>query len=132
MPALDDQIDDLFDTYFYHVTTPEMWEQIRKEGLRSDTNGIISALTTNHPVIINHYAAQHFDGADIVILRFNPCNLGICLEKQPDGLSLPVENYMIEIRTNLIGPLLLEKDCERRIDHSLKRTSTPINEQVNR
>jgi hypothetical protein len=110
MPALDDQIDELFDTYFYHVTTPEMWEQIRKEGLRADKNGNISALTTNHPDIVNHYAAQRFDGTDIVVIRFNPCNLGIYLEKQQDGLSLSAENYIIEIRTNLIGPLLLEKD----------------------
>jgi hypothetical protein len=131
MPALDDQIDDLFDTYFYHVTTPEMWEQIRKEGLRADKNGNISALTTNHPDIVNQYATQRFDATDIVIIRFNPCNLGIYLEKQPDGLSLSAENYIIEIRTNLIGPLLLEKDSERRIDRSLKKTSPPINEQVN-
>ena len=110
MPALDDQIDDLFDTYFYHVTTPELWEQIRKEGLRSDTYGIITALTTNHPVIVNHYASQRFDGTDIVVIRFNPCNLGIYPEKQPAGLSLQADNYIIEIRTNLIGPLLLERD----------------------
>lgn len=120
MPALDDQIDELFDTYFYHVTTPEMWDQIRKEGLRSDTNGIILALTTNHPAIVDHYAAQRFDGTDIVVIRFNPCNLGIYRERQPGGLSLPADNHIIEIRADLIGPLLLEKDCQRRIDHSLK------------
>lgn len=118
MPALDDQIDDLFDTYFYHVTTPEVWEQIKKEGLKSDTNGLICALTTNHPVIVNHYAAQRFGGTDIVVIRFNPCNLGIYPEKQSEGLSLPADNYIIEIRTDLIGPLLLEKESERRIDHS--------------
>lgn len=110
MPALDDQIDDLFETYFYHVTTPEMWEQIRQEGLRADKNGIIPVLTTNHPVVVNHYAAQRFDGADIVVIRFNPCNLGIYAEKQPDDLSFPADNYIIEIRANMIGPLLLEKD----------------------
>jgi hypothetical protein len=131
MPALDDQIDELFDTYFYHVTTSEMWEQIRKGGLRADKNGNISALTTNHPDIVNHYVAQRFNATDIVIIRFNPCNIGIYMEKQPDGLSLSADNYMIEIRTNLIGPLLLEKDSERRIDRSLKKTSPPINEQVN-
>ncbi|MBA4397717.1 MAG: hypothetical protein C0394_10115 [Syntrophus sp. (in: bacteria)] len=110
MPALDDQIDDLLDTYFYHVTTPERWEQISKEGLRPDTDGIIPALTTNHPAIVNHYAARHLEGMDIVVIRFNPCNLGIYPEKQPDNLSLPYENYMMEIRTSVIGPLLLEKE----------------------
>jgi len=110
MPALDDHIDELFDTYFYHVTTPELWEQIRKEGLRSDTNGIITALTTNHPDIVNQYATQRFDGTDIVVIRFNPCNLGIYPEKQPDDFSLQADSCIIEIRTNLIGPLLLEKD----------------------
>lgn len=110
MPALDDHIDGLFETYFYHVTTPQMWEKIRQEGLRSDANGIITALSTNNPVIVNHYASQHFEGTDIVVIRFNPCNLGIYPEKQPDNLSLPSEDYMVEVRTNLIGPLLLEKD----------------------
>jgi hypothetical protein len=110
MPALDDQIDDLFDTYFYHVTTPEMWEQIRKEGLRADKNGNISALTTNHPDIVNQYATQRFDATDIVIIRFNPCNLGIYPEKESNAPSLRADSYIVEIRTNLIGPLLLEKD----------------------
>jgi hypothetical protein len=110
MPALDDQIDDLFDTYFYHVTTSEMWEQIRKEGLRADQHGNISALTTNHPDIVNHYAAQRFDGTDIVVIRFNPCNLGIYPEKESNAPSLRADHYIVEIRTNLIGPLLLEKD----------------------
>jgi len=120
MPALDDHIDDLFDTYFYHVTTPEMWEQIRNEGLRSDRDGVITALTTNHPVIVDRYAAQRLGEADIVVIRFNPCNLGIYAEKQPDDLSLPTDSYRIEIRKNLIGPLLLEKDSERRIGHAIK------------
>ena len=110
MPALDDQIDDLFNTYFYHVTTSEMWEQIRKEGLRADKNGNIFALTTNHPDIVNHYAAQRFDGTDIVVIRFNPCNLGIYPEKESTAPSLCADHYIVEIRTNLIGPLLLEKD----------------------
>ena len=110
MPALDDQIDDLFDTYFYHITTPEMWEQIRKEGLRADKNGNISALTTNHPDIVNQYAMQRFDATDIVIIRFNPCNLGIYPEKESNAPSLQADSYIVEIRTNLIGPLLLEKD----------------------
>jgi hypothetical protein len=115
MPALDDHIDDLFDTYFYHVTTPEIWEQIRKEGLISDSNGMITALTTNSPDIVDRYAAQRFGGTDIVVVRFNPCNLGIYSEKKPDDPLSSAENYMIEIRANIIGPLLLEKDAERRI-----------------
>lgn len=118
MPALDDQIDDLLDTYYYHVTTPEMWKKIQNEGLRSGTNGIISVLTTNHPVVLNRYAAQRFDGTDMVVIRFNPCNLGIYTKKPPYDLSLPVSSQVVEIKTNLIGPLLLEKDCEIKIDRS--------------
>jgi hypothetical protein len=115
MPALDDQIDDLFETYFYHVTTPGMWERIRTEGLRCGANGTIRALTTNHPVIVGRYAAQHLDGADVVVIRFNPCNLGMHKQIEPDDLSLPADRYLIEIRANMIGPLLLEKDAEMRI-----------------
>jgi hypothetical protein len=32
MPALDDYIDDLFDTYFYHITTPQKWKKSEKKG----------------------------------------------------------------------------------------------------
>jgi hypothetical protein len=120
MPALDDQIDDLFETYLYHVTTPDLWEQIREEGLRSGRNGRITALTTNHPEIVDRYAAQRFGGTDIVVIRFNPCNLGIYMEKQPDDPSLPADSYIIEISASLIGPLLLEKESERKAGHIIK------------
>jgi hypothetical protein len=118
MPALDDHIDDLLDTYFYHVTTPDIWEQIKKEGLRSGANGMITALTTNDAVIINHYASQRFDGSDIVVVRFNPCNVGLYPKRKPEVISSQAENFIIEIKANIIGPLLLEKESERRIDHS--------------
>jgi hypothetical protein len=130
MPALDDQIDDLFDTYFYHVTTPEVWEQIREDGLRSDTNGMITVLTTNHPVIIDRYASQRFGVTDIVVIRFNPCNLGIYPQQAPDGSPLQAGGYIQEIRANMIGPLLLEKENERKIEHPLKRTSPLLNDHV--
>jgi hypothetical protein len=120
MPALDDQIDDLFDTYLYHVTTPEMWEQIRREGLKPDKDGIIYALTTNSRDIIDHYATQRFGVTDIVVIRFNPCNLGIYPQQEPDDSPLPAGGYIREIRANMIGPLLLEKESERKLEHQLK------------
>lgn len=120
MPALDDHIDDLFETYFYHVTTPEMWEQIRREGLKPDKDGIIHALTSNCEDIVNHYAIQRFGATDIVVIRFNPCNMGIYPQQAPDGSPLPADDHIREIRTNMIGPLLLEKDSERKLEHHIK------------
>ena len=117
MPALDDHIDDLLGTYFYHVTTPEMWEQIRIEGLKPDQDGIIRALTTNQVDIVDHYATQHVDATDIVVIRFNPCNLGISLQQEPYGATPSTGSYIQEIRASIIGPLLLEKDSERKIEH---------------
>jgi hypothetical protein len=113
MPALDDHIDDLFDTYLYHVTTPEMWEQIRREGLKPDKDGIIYAITTNCEDIVNNYALQR-GVTDIVVIRFNPCNLGMYPERKADACSLPADGYVREIRAKIIGPLLLEKDSERK------------------
>jgi hypothetical protein len=120
MPALDDHIDDLFDTYFYYVTTPEMWEQIRREGLKPDKDGIIYAITTNCEDIIDHYAMQRFGMTDIVVIRFNPYNLGIYPERAADACSSSAEGYVKEIRANMIGPLLLEKESERKIKYHIK------------
>ncbi|PKN60238.1 MAG: hypothetical protein CVU53_04140 [Deltaproteobacteria bacterium HGW-Deltaproteobacteria-11] len=50
------QIDDLFDTYFYHVTALEMLEQIKRAGLKPDKDGIIYAIATNCEDIVDHYA----------------------------------------------------------------------------
>ena len=120
MPALDDHIDDLFDTYFYYVTTPEMWEQIRREGLKPDKDGIIYAITTNCEDIVDHYAMQRFGMMDIVVIRFNPCNLGIYPERAADACSPSAEGYVKEIRANMIGPLLLEKESERKVEYHIK------------
>ena len=114
MPALDDHIDDLFETYFYHVTTPEMWEQIRTEGLRPNKDGIIQALTTNRQDVIDDYTTQRYGTADIVVIRFNPCNLGIYTTTKADPGSSSADAYLTEIRVNVIGPLLLEKESERK------------------
>jgi hypothetical protein len=114
MPALDDHIDDLLDTYFYHVTTPEMWEQIRREGLKPDKDGIIRALTTNRQDVVDHYAAQRYGPTDIVVIRFNPCSLGIYLRTKADACTSSADDYVMEIRTTVIGPLLLEKESDRK------------------
>lgn len=116
MPALDDHIDELLGTYFYHVTTPEMWEQIRIEGLKPDKDGIIRALTTNHDDIVDHFATQHIDATDIVVIRFNPCNLGISPQQEPCGATPSTGSYLQEIRASIIGPLLLEKVIERKVE----------------
>ncbi|MFH1081572.1 MAG: hypothetical protein V1766_15160 [Pseudomonadota bacterium] len=125
MPALDDQIDDLFETYFYHVTTPEMWEQIKNEGLKPDKDGIIRALTTNCRDIVDHYATRHFGAAEIVVIRFNPCNLGIYPQRDADACSPPADGYIKEIRAKIIGPLLLEKESERKIEHHINMGAPP-------
>lgn len=115
MPALDDHIDELFDTFFYYVTTPENWEQIREEGIRPDERGLIQALTTNRLDLVDEYARQRYGAVDILVIRFNPCNLGIYPHQSPHDPLLSVDDYITEIRANVIGPLLLEKDCERTL-----------------
>lgn len=116
MPALDDHIDELFETYFYHVTTPQNWQKIRHEGLKPDHNGVICALSTNRRDIVDRFAAQLTDADKIVVVRFNPCNLGLYPEKVSSDCDGSVESYLFRIKANVIGPLLLEKDEERKIE----------------
>lgn len=118
MPALDDHIDGLFDTYLYHITTPEKWAEIQKEGLKADKNGEIFALTTNKPEIVDYVAINQMGITDIVIIKFNPCN--VCLqasgEIDDDNAGDSTTPYQQIIYRNIIGPPLLEKDGERKLD----------------
>lgn len=117
MPALDDYIDSLFDVYFYHITTPENWAKIQKEGLKADENGEIFALTTNKPEIVDYVAINRMGITDIVIIRFNPCNAGIVtpgkIENEDAGKS--TAPYQRIICRNIIRPSLLEKNGERKV-----------------
>lgn len=110
MPALDDHIDELFDTYFYYVATPDQWEKIRQEGIRPDENGIIPALTTNGREFVERFAMQRYGTTDVVVIRFNPCSLGMDAQRTLHDPSLPAGGSLMEIRAKRIGPLLLEKD----------------------
>lgn len=114
MPALDDYIDDLFDTYYYHITTPQKWEEIRKEGLRSGKDGTIQVITTDNLAIIDTVARNHMGMTEYVVIRFCPCDLGLySVKMETPSDSLP-ESYMTVVRTIVIDPLLLELVTERR------------------
>ena len=118
MPALDDHIDSLFDTYFYHITTPEKWAEIQKEGLKADENGRIFALTTNKTEIVDYVAINQMGIIDIVIIKFNPCNVGLQASGKidDDNAGDSTTPYQKIIYRNIIGPPLLEKDGERKLD----------------
>lgn len=118
MPALDDHIDSLFDIYFYHITTPEKWEEIQKEGLKADENGEIFALTTNKPEIVDYVAINRMGITDIVIIRFNPCNAGVASseEIEDDKTGEPAASYRRIIHRKIIRTTLLEKDGGRKVD----------------
>jgi hypothetical protein len=115
MPALDDYIDDLFDTYFYHITTPQNWEVIKKEGLRSGKDGTIQVITTNDPAIIDTVARNHMGMTEYVVIRFCPCDLGLYPVKLEPPFDSSPESHMTTVRTSVIDPLVLELVTERRV-----------------
>jgi hypothetical protein len=113
MPALHDYIDDLFDTYFYHVTTPQKWEEIRKEGLRSGQDGTIQVITTDNPAIIDAVARNHMGMTEYVVIRFCPCDLGLYPVKLEPPRDSSSESHMTTVRTSVIDPLVLELVTKR-------------------
>ena len=114
MPALDDYIDDLFDTYFYHVTTPQKWEEIKKDGLRPGRDGSIQVITTDNPAIIDNVARTHMGMTEYVVIRFCPCDLGLYPVKLEPPCDSSPESHMTTVQTSVIGPLLLELVTERK------------------
>ncbi len=110
MPALDDRIDDLFETYVYHITTPEQWSRIKAYGLEANSDGVIPVLLTNEPKIVKKIAVETFGSADVILVKLNLCALGLNsideLVQDPKADDSP---YRRIVHQNIIGPCHLEK-----------------------
>jgi hypothetical protein len=120
MPALDDHIDDLFDTYLYHIISPQKWQEIRTTGIEADLNGTIPVVTTNQTEIIDSVAVNDLGMDDFVIVKFNLCAVGANSidDLEPDMAASPAVPYRRIVRRNIIGPSHLEKECRRTLDHT--------------
>ncbi len=110
MPALDDRIDDLFDTYIYYITTSDQWSRIKRHGLEANSDGVIPVLLTNDPEVIKKTALETFGSSDVILIKFNLCALGLNsigeLVQDPEAGGSP---YRRIVRRNIIGPCHLEK-----------------------
>jgi len=117
MPALDDHIDDLFDTYVYHIISPHRWQEIRTTGLEAGTDGTILVITTSQTEIIDSIAVNDLGMTDFVIVKFNLCAIGATSidELESDLAVSPAVPYKRIVRKDIIGPSHLEKECRRTL-----------------
>ncbi|MEI7589969.1 MAG: hypothetical protein WCJ49_01425 [Deltaproteobacteria bacterium] len=104
MPALDDHIDIILDTYFFYITTTDGWRKIQQAGITPDADGCISVLTMNDSQLAHRFANEYFDTDNFVVLRFNPCNCGI----YPSTEEI-IDAQIVRIPITIIGPNLIEK-----------------------
>ena len=110
MPALDDRIDDLFDTYLYHITTGEQWKHIKGHGLEANSDGVIPVLLTDDPEIVRKVATGTVGLPDVILVRFNLTALGLnSIEELTADREAENEPYRRAVRRNIIGPCHLEK-----------------------
>jgi len=106
MPSIDDNIFGYFETTFYHVTSPEAWRGIQKEGLKAGPDGKLLVLFTNAKPAIED-AVNRLGLAEYVVVRFSPCYAGIPMPLVPGdgawgpdgcriGLSRPIDPGRLE------------------------------------